>query len=79
MPPKPKFTKEEIVQTALQVVSQKGVEALTAKELGDALGSSSRPMDIYFDNAASIALGIMFILGSLLCRYGAELKERAEK
>ena len=36
-------------------------------------------MDIYFDNAASIALGIMFILGSLLCRYGAELKERAEK
>ena len=34
---------------------------------------------IYFDNAASIALGIMFILGSLLCRYGAELKERAEK
>ena len=24
MPPKPKFTKEEIVQTALEVVSQKG-------------------------------------------------------
>ena len=36
-------------------------------------------MDMYFDNAASIVLGIMFILGSLLCRYGAELKERAEK
>ena len=36
-------------------------------------------MDMYFDNAASIVLGIMFILGSLLCRYGAELKEHAEK
>ena len=36
MPPKPKFTREEIVQTALDIVSRKGVEALTAKELGDA-------------------------------------------
>lgn len=33
-------------------------------------------MDVCVDNAASIALGIMFILGSLLCRYGAELRER---
>ena len=33
MPPKPKFTKEEIVQTALEVVSQKGAAALTAQEL----------------------------------------------
>ena len=32
-------------------------------------------MDMYFDNEASIVLGIMFILGSLLCRYSAELRE----
>ena len=31
MPPKPKFTKEEIVQTALEAVSQKGAAALTAQ------------------------------------------------
>lgn len=48
MPPKPKFTKDEIVQAALEVVSQKGVEALTAKELGDALGSSARPIFTVF-------------------------------
>ena len=36
-------------------------------------------MDLCFDNEASIVLGIMFILGSLLCRYGAELREHAEK
>ena len=47
MPPKPKFTKDEIVQAALEVVSQKGVEALTAKELGDALGSSPAPSSQY--------------------------------
>lgn len=32
-------------------------------------------MDMYFDNEASIVLGIMFILGALLCRCGAELTE----
>ena len=48
MPPKPKFTREEIVQTALDIVSRKGVEALTAKELGDALGSSARPIFTVF-------------------------------
>ena len=34
-------------------------------------------MDMYFDNESSIVLGIMFILGSLLCRYGAEMREHS--
>lgn len=43
MPPKPKFTRDEIVQAALTIVSEKGIEALTAKELGDALGCFRPP------------------------------------
>ncbi len=35
-------------------------------------------MDMYFDHASSIALGIMFILLSLLCRYGAEVRAGKE-
>lgn len=54
MPPKPKFTKEEIVHTALTVVSQKGVEALTAKELGDALGTSARPIFTVFHSMKEV-------------------------
>ena len=54
MPPKPKFTRDEIVQTALEVVSQKGVEALTAKELGDALGSSARPIFTVFSSMKEV-------------------------
>ena len=54
MPPKPKFTREEIVQTALGIVSKKGVEALTAKELGDALGSSARPIFTVFNNMREV-------------------------
>ncbi len=40
MPPKPKFTKEEIVQAALGIVSKSGIETLTAKELGAVAKSS---------------------------------------
>lgn len=54
MPPKPKFTKEEIVQAALGIVSREGVEALTAKELGDALGSSARPIFTVFSSMKEV-------------------------
>lgn len=49
MPPKPKFTREEIVEVALKLVSEKGVENLTARELGNKLGSSARPIFTAFD------------------------------
>lgn len=32
-------------------------------------------VNMYSDSAANIALGVMFIVVSLLCRYGAELRE----
>lgn len=54
MPPKPKFTREEIVATALNLVSKKGVDALTAKELGIALGSSARPIFTVFKNMKEV-------------------------
>ena len=54
MPPKPKFTREEIIRTALEIVSQKGVEALTAKELGDALGTSARPIFTVFNSMKEV-------------------------
>ncbi len=54
MPPKPKFTKEEIVQTALEIVSSKGAESLTAKELGDSLGTSARPIFTVFNSMKEV-------------------------
>lgn len=48
MPPKPRFTREEIVDAALDIVSRQGIEALTARELGEALGSSARPIFTVF-------------------------------
>lgn len=50
MPPKAKFTKEEIVSAAMQIVREQGMEAVTARELGARLGSSARPIFTVFEN-----------------------------
>lgn len=54
MPPKPKFTKEEIVTAALELVSEKGIDALTARELGVRLGSSARPIFTVFNSMEEV-------------------------
>ena len=44
MAPKYKFTKEEMVEAALQVVRTKGIGGLTAKTMADELGTSTQPI-----------------------------------
>lgn len=54
MPPKAKFTKEEIVAAALTIVREQGMEALTARALGSRLGSSSCPIFTVFQNMEEV-------------------------
>ena len=49
MPPKVKFQKEEIIEAAVSITRQKGIGAVTAREVGAVLGVSSRPLFTYFD------------------------------
>lgn len=55
MPPKPKFSREEIVSAALEIVTQRGPSALTARALGAQLGSSARPIFTVFENMEDVA------------------------
>lgn len=48
MPPKAKFTKEEIIESAFTIVKRQGIEALTARLLAQELGSSARPIFTVF-------------------------------
>ncbi len=50
MPPKPKFTREEIVAAALDIVRERGLKGLTARDLGARLGASARPIFTVFEN-----------------------------
>lgn len=54
MPPKPKYTREEIVTAALEVVSKNGISALTAKELGHALNTSTTPIFTVFTSMQEV-------------------------
>lgn len=49
MPPRVKFTKEEIVEAALRVTREGGIDSLTARSLAAKLGASTRPMFTYFE------------------------------
>lgn len=50
MPPKAKFTKEEIVQTAFEMTKENGFGSVTARELGKRLGTSATPIFTVFEN-----------------------------
>ncbi len=44
MAPKFKFTREEIINSALEVTRKEGISALTARRLASELGSSAKPI-----------------------------------
>lgn len=54
MPPKAKFTREEVISAAFEVVRMEGVDALTARALGEKLGSSARPLFTLFNGMEEI-------------------------
>lgn len=69
MPPKAKFSKEEIIAAALQIVQENGIEAVTARELGARLGSSARPIFTVFDNMEEVLAGVEDMARELYRQY----------
>ena len=49
MPPKVKFSKDEIIEAAVSITREKGISAVTAREVGAVLGVSSRPLFTYYN------------------------------
>ena len=50
MPPKAKFTKDEIVNAALNVARSKGLQAVTTRQIASELQVSTRPIFTYFSS-----------------------------
>lgn len=59
MPPKAKFTKEEIVDAAFHIVKTDGFEALTSRALGTRLGSSARPIFTVFQSMDEVQQAVI--------------------
>lgn len=50
MPPKFKFTRTQIIDTAFKLVRRNGWDALTTRSLAEELGSSARPIYSFFSS-----------------------------
>lgn len=50
MPPKAKYTRDEIVQKAFEMARKNGIDSVVARELGKELGTSSSPIFTAFKN-----------------------------
>lgn len=59
MPPKAKFTRDEIIEAALNIVKTDGIEALTSRALGTQPGSSARPIFTVFNNMDEVQQAVI--------------------
>ena len=50
MPPKPKFTKSEIIDAAFEMTRENGIDSVVARAVGKKLGTSSSPIFTFFQN-----------------------------
>lgn len=71
MPPKAKFTREQIVKAALDIVERDGSDALTARALGQELKSSARPIFTVFDSMDEVRAAAVAAAKSVYAEYVA--------
>lgn len=58
MPPKPKYSKEEIIQMAYKMARENGIESVAARELGRRLGTSATPIFTHFKSIQEVKLEV---------------------
>lgn len=58
MPPKARYTREEIIEVAFQMAKENGIESVVARELGKKLGTSSSPIFTAFKNMEELQLEV---------------------
>lgn len=69
MPPKFKFTKEEIISAALDLTRENGIAAITARGLASRLGSSAKPIFGLFQNMEEVQKEVLLAADTLYESY----------
>lgn len=72
MPPKAKFTRKEILDMALTLTKEQGIDAVTARELGKRLGSSARPIFTVFESMEEVREQVIIQAKELYGQYVEE-------
>lgn len=69
MPPKFKFTREQIITAALNVIRKNGIAGLTARGLAAELGSSPKPIFGLFQNMEEVQTEVIAAANTLYQAY----------
>ena len=71
MPPKIKFTKEDVIQAGFELVEQDCLECLTARNVGKKLGSSTAPVYSHFKSLTELEQNVVARARDLLLDYAS--------
>lgn len=72
MPPKCKFTREEILQAALDMARADGIDSVTARALGAKLGASPKPIFTVFESMEEVLRETVLAAKELYAQYALE-------
>ena len=72
MPPKARFTKQELIDASLALIRKEGTDALSARNLGEHLGCSSRPIFTLYASMAELQYDVLVQAYALYHQYVAE-------
>ena len=71
MPPKIKYTKNEVIEAAVSIVDENGLSSLTARRVADKLGASTGPVYHHFATMDGLALEVIRRTQSSLLEYAS--------
>ncbi len=71
MPPKIKYTRDEVIKAAVNVVEKNGLNSLTARNVALSLGSSTAPVYNHFTTMNDLALCVMKETQRVLLEYAS--------
>ena len=75
MPRKATFTRDEVVEKALQIVRRDGIECLTARSLGAELGSSPSPIFTLFKGMEEVSAAVWEAAQQVFSDYVADVTD----
>ena len=78
MPPKIKFTKEQIIDSAVELVREQGMDALSARALAERLGCSPQPIFSCFDSMDEVRGAVIHQAAEIYARYIREETENGK-
>ena len=72
MPPKPKFTKEELIQAAVEITRKDGIEFIVARNLGKKLNTAASTIFTHFNSMDELKNAVIFEARKLYNNYVEE-------